>query len=74
MKWFTKASIAGALGLTLAVGALWLYAGAFGFHVLFRHGPVQAQSTTNGMRSPRVAQRQGECDRMVIPLSNHIVK
>jgi hypothetical protein len=38
MKWWLRASVAGACGLMLAVGGLWLYAGSYGFHVLSRHG------------------------------------
>jgi hypothetical protein len=38
MKFLSRVLIAGFLGLMLAIGALWLYAGAYGFHVLLRHG------------------------------------
>jgi hypothetical protein len=38
MKWLLRTSIACGFGLALAIGGLWLYAGAYGFHVLFRHG------------------------------------
>jgi hypothetical protein len=38
MKFLWRVLIAGCLGLTLVIGALWLYAGSYGFHVLLRHG------------------------------------
>jgi Phosphodiester glycosidase len=38
MKFLSRVLIAGCLGLMLAIGALWLYAGSYGFHVLLRHG------------------------------------
>jgi hypothetical protein len=38
MKFLSRALMAGCLGLALATGALWLYAGPYGFHVLLRHG------------------------------------
>lgn len=38
MRYLSRALIAGAVGVVLALGALWVYGGAYRVRVLFRHG------------------------------------